>query len=230
MSPAPSSRGAVVEKSADFTKRWRRVAAAGALYYTAENISDAQLSALFAPPAALKISSLGRGGGHFTQAELGPLRLKIYRRGGLFGKLFPLCGLDEAATTRELAAELALSGAGLATQETLAMCIQRDAPRLRAIQRYFPDEVTHAELAARKTLTEAQRHGADELLQKIVAAGYLHRDSNGGNLLWNESGYGWRIIDLASARPLGSMNPTRALAMMRARLAKPPRAYRNAWR
>lgn len=218
---------AAVEKSLLITPRWRRIAKAGGIYYSVEIISDALIDELFAPNEALQISPLGRGGGgHFVHPELGPVRLKIYRRGGLFGTLFSQCGLDEAAASRELAAEFTLSGAGIATQETLALCARSVAPKLRAIQRYFPDEVTYAELLAQEKLTDTQRRSAEELLEKITAAGYLHRDANGGNLLWNEKASRWRLIDLASARPLDGMNPARALEQMRVRLAKPPRAYR----
>ena len=218
---------AAVEKSPGFESRWRRIATADAVYFAVENISAVRLAELFAAQGPLKLSPLGRGGGHFSHAELGPLRLKIYRRGGLFGKLFPHCGLNEAAARRELSAEFVLSGAGLATQETLALCVQAEVPKLRAVHRYFPDEVTYAELAVQGKLSDALRRSAEALLEKITAAGYWHHDANGGNLLWSEKNSRWRIIDLASARPLDGINPARALEKMRARLAKPPRPFRQ---
>jgi hypothetical protein len=173
-------------------------------------------------------ASLGRGGGgRIDHPVLGPVRVKVYRRGGLFGKIFPQNGLNESAAKRELEGESALRAAGLLTQETLAMIVQRENPRLRSLQRFFPDEPTYAELKFAGKLSSAQQTAADELLNAIWRAGYLHHDANGGNLLWNDSANRWRIIDLASLRPLTHPWPGGPVAMMRRRLEKPPRPFRN---
>ncbi len=173
-------------------------------------------------------ASLGRGGGgRIDHPTLGPARVKVYRRGGLFGKIFPQCGLNESAARRELEGEAALRAAGLLTQETLAMIAQPDAPRLRAMQRYFPEEISYAELKFSGKLNSSQQTAADELLNAIWRAGYLHHDANGGNLLWSESAGRWRIIDLASLRTLTHPWPGGPVAMMRRRLDKPPRQFRK---
>jgi hypothetical protein len=173
-------------------------------------------------------AGLGRGGGgRIDHPALGPVRVKVYRRGGLFGKFFPQCGLDESAARRELEGEAALRAAGLLTQETLAMAAQPDAPRLRSLQRFFPEEPAYAELKFAGKLNPAQQAAAEELLNAIWRAGFLHHDANGGNLLWNDAARRWRIIDLASLRPLTHPWPGGPVAMMRRRLEKPPRQFRH---
>ncbi len=203
---------------------WRRETAGSALWFQHETKKPEVLRAAFIAPEGAATSPLGRGGFHYDHPALGPVRVKRHRRGGLIGLLFPEAGLDEARARSELKAEVALRFAGFLTQETLAARIAEDSPRLQSLQRYFPDEKTHAELQAAGELSAIQSDRAAALLRDLVAAGWWHRDANGGNLLWNAHEGRWRIIDLASARPCGAS--ARALAMMHKRLAKPPRQYR----
>lgn len=206
---------------------WRRAEHSGAVWYFLAGRDEQALAGAFTPPPGAARSPLGRGGCHYDHPALGAVRIKVYRRGGWLGHFRPNWGLDEGFIRHELAAERALRGAGFLVQETLAVRLAPGDPRLCALQRYFPGETTEAELRAGGRLGEAQRTAAAALITRLARAGWLHHDLNGGNLLWNETANDWRLIDLASARPLAGGFESTAIDAMTRRLAKPPRAYRR---
>ena len=205
---------------------WVRESRDGALWLLREGVDPGALRGAVVAPAGGAASPLGRGGFHYDHPALGPLRVKFHRRGGLFGMLFPEWGLNEGAARRELEVELILPHWDLPTQETLAFRIQRASPRLTSVQRYFPAEITLAELRAAGRATAEMETAAETLAHALFLAGIHHRDFHAGNLLWNDHRKSLRLIDLSSARSGREARVNNSVDRMLRRLAKPPRAYR----
>ena len=175
-----------------------------------ESEARAWRAALDAPAPAREPGSAGRGGARALPiAPGGRAWLKIYRHGGLLGRLLGEVYWDHPSRPlRELAATEAARACGVVAPEVLAAIV---LPVGRPFTGFYRAALVTREIAGRRSLADALRSDPDEreradrigrcwdVLRRLHRCGIRHRDANATNFLCGAAGEEPALIDFDGA-------------------------------
>lgn len=186
-----------------------------------ESERDGVARALLHREGCQQLDAGGRGGLYRFPLSKGCGALRVFRRGGLPGKVLADGYLLANRPRAEFCVHLQLYERGVAMPEPLGVLWEQTGPRFRGAiaTRYIEGDSLHALLASGRSevLTQALA-AAGKAIRGLHDAGGLHADLHPGNLMVAQ-GTAF-LIDFDRARALGTLRPgQRAANLLRLRRA-----------